>query len=504
MSVLSNSPRCTNNLVTVGDALSKLTAFNAIYESGKDGGSVNNANCSPNEKAAWRNAVREGVVNCAGVPTELDFFERAFNAGGKTERVDATDLYIKSNCDIDFNIFAAAQATGSAPGAATNFTVYRANYGGNGAYSNVAVNGSIYIYEDRQWVRVTAVDKTVAYAHVVTVVPWDGDYTVNIRKGKQMMFTPVRFADGLSCAAPSSTWMTPGYIQKVSPLILRKDWEQPIDLSRGYQDVLQFAIMFNHEGLEVDGWIPYEQQKAREEFKFAKNMMFFMGTKITNSALIGTGLTLANNKYTGFDGYLPTMRYGGGTVYDYDTANGFSLDADLLPIILRQDSLKKSKNFLTLYGLNFMAALTRNNADIFKNSAGQNNLNVFKQMGMSQGDIEKLEIDSYKFLGYNFNFKRMDALTDKRSIGNFDMPYTAMMIPLDKMPDSKGKMTPAMEFYTPYGMGASGSYFENGVIDHRYLSDACDKWSGYVEETLMMAIHCPQNHILLNGVPPCA
>lgn len=502
MSVLSRNPRCGTKIVTVGDALDKLRAFSAIYESGK-AGSVNNCDLDDNQKAYWRNQVYDAVINCGGEPTEFDFFEKVYG-GTKTKRLEATDLYIDYRCDKDYNIMAAGAVQGNTPGGAATFQLIRANHSADGKYSNASVGGQIYIYEDRRWVRVTAVTKTTNFAHTVTVQPLDGDYTVNIRAGKKMMFNPTRFVDGLSCSAPVSTWETPGYVKKVSPIDLRLSWEQPMDLSAGYQDILQFAIMFDDNGQQVDGWIPYSRMDCARNFKFAKNMYWMMGERVTNSAFIGTGLVLNNGKYSGFDGYLTTMRFGGGNVREYDPVVGINLEADFLPVIKRQDSLKKCKNFLIEHGLDFMEALVRNMGNIFKDSAGQINLNVFKQLGANMDIVQKLELQHYSFLGFNFEFNRMSALTDSRSIGNYDMPYLGMMMPLDMQKDSKGNSVPAIEFFEPYGTGEVGPYTEIGPIDHRYLTDMCNKWSGYIEEKVMATTHCPQNHYLFSGVVPCA
>lgn len=498
----SGSPRCNNRLVTVGDAMDQLKAFPLIYERGKN----TEAEFCPREEnysAFWAKQVYDAVINCSGTPTELDFFRKTFGAMGPTKQLDASDLYIDYNCDIDYNIYAAAAANGVVPGGPATFTLLRANHDDSGNYSNMSVNGMLYIYEDHQWVRITAVDKTTPYAHTATVVPLSGDYTVNIRKAKPMMFTSVRYVDGYACSVPSETWMTRGYVKKVQPIILRKDWEQPIELSRPYRDLLQFAILFDHEGNEIDGWVPAVRMKTAEEMKYAENLVAFMGQKISNPALIGAGLSLETDKYAGFDGYLNTMRSGGGTVYSYDTANGFSLDADFSLIIKHQDSLKRSRNFMVLHSLQFMMALNRSNANIYKDAPGQINLDVFMQMGMSKDEVAKLTMQSYTYLNFKLMFQEMSALTDSRSIGHFDMPYTAFMMPMDGVRDSKGNSKPAIEFFEPFG-AQLGGYEEIGPIDHRYLADHCSKWSGYIQRTLMMAIHCPQLHILLDGIVPCA
>lgn len=503
MGLINKTPRINTQIFTVRDVVDQLQAFNAAFEA-SDRGSVTNCNNTEAEKANYRKSIREHVVNCKGRPTELDFFEKVFGAP-KPQTIGAAEHYIKYNTDKDYNIVAAAPSVGNAPGAATTFTLMKSIHSVGGKYSNVVVGGSIFIYEDREWVIITAVDKATDYAHVVTVVPFSPAYTVNIRSGKKMMFSPVRIKDAYSCAAPSSSWDSPGYFQSIKPISFRKDWELPLELEKAYRDIFQFAILFDKDGNERDAFVPYNREKAREEMKLFKNLMQFVGTKMTNPALVGSGgITLSSDKYSGFDGYLPTMRYGGGTVYEYDPANGFSLEADFMPIILRQDALKRCKEFTVLHGLPFMAGLQRANAEVLKQSAGQNNLAVYAQrLGTSEMELVKQGIKSYSFLNHTLYFKLMDALSDSRLIGNDDMPSTAMMIPMEGVYDSAGNAVPAIEYFIPQGKGANGSFFESDVVDHRNMPDHCEKLSGYMSEDLMMAIHCPNLHILLSPRRAC-
>lgn len=500
--MLSREPRCGNKFVNVGNAISKLPAFQALYEYGKDG-IVPNCPYDENAQAAWRKSIRDGVINCQYLPVDLNFFEAAY--GGYTpKKIQSSDLYIKSMCEFDYNIISADSVQGVTPGGPATFTLAKSMHDSTGSYANIAEGGSIYIYEDRQWVIVDSVNDTTPFAHQATVVPKNPDYTVNIRKGKKMMFSPVNQVGGYSCSVPHSTWQTPGYIKKIAPAHFRKGWEQPIDLSRGYQDQLQWAIIFDHEGNQMDAWVPYEQQKAREELRYMRNLQCFIGERVTNPALIGPGQMLENSKYQGFDGLLPTLRYGGGFVYDYDPTIGFSVDADWMNIIQRQDTLKKAKTFSGKYGFQFMAALVRNTQGMLKDVTGQINLNSYKQYGAAMDQLEKLEVKSYSFMNYRFDLTLFDALNDTRSIGNYDMPSLAIMMPNEGNRDSMGNPVAPMEFWMPEGMGEEMAYYESPILDHRTMPDHCDKWSGYVEDFVMMSINCPQNLILIQGVNPCA
>lgn len=495
--IYSASPRCGNQkYTTVATVVDKLKAFNAMYALQPE--TTSNCGLDANEQAQWRKGVRDGVINCGGEAVEIDFFEKIF--GGKQTRTESTDITIKYNCRKDHNIFAESAVVGGAPGSPATFTVMRSQYAGSGKFSNVAVGGNIYIYEDKQWCTITAVDKTTDYAHLVTVTPFSQYYTVNIRAKKKMMFNSTRIVDGYSSMVVASQWDTMGYFQRVQPFRMRRDWELPIDLVRPYQDVLQFALLFDSAGNEVDTFELFETIRAREEFKFMKNLTFFMGQKQDNPLLLNAK---NDQKYNGFDGYMPSLRYGGGFIYPYDPTYGFDMDADLKTIILRQDALKKTKEFILVCALPFRMGLESRSQKMFQNAPGACTFESFKRSGMSSADIAKLGIDSYKYMGYSIHLKTVSALSDTANIGNYTIPFTAMMLPGTGLKDSKGKEVTAFEFFSPGGMPETGTY-EEIFRDHRHLQNGEEKFSGTIAETYQMVTHCPENHILLDPIYPCA
>ena len=494
--IFSNAPRCGTKIFSVGDCLDKLKAFNAVYEANKDTSSVNN--CKDDTKGTqWRKLVRDGVVNCGGDPMELDFFEGI--SGSKTEYIDAKTLYTRYNCDVDQNIYAQSAAVAPSPGQPATFQLLKALHSGNGKYSYPAEGYSIYIYEDRQWVFISGKDVTADFGHNVTVQPYKKSYTVNIRANSKMLIMPVRLVKGLSCPVPNTSMQAPGYTSKVQPFRIRKDWCLPIDLMRGYEDVMQFAIMFDENGKEVDCWEAYEKTQARRDMKWGKNLLAFIGQNIDNPTLLGerTGAD-----YAGFDGYLPTLEFGGGSVIDIDPSVGFDLEADFGAIILKNDALKRTNEFVALHAKPFMMGLIRNANANFKNNPGSCTFETFKRMGAGGADISKLGVDSWKYLGYSIHFKEMSALSDSRGIGNYNFPHLAMLIPGNGLKDSKGREVPAIEFYQPRGCAESGM-FEEVDRDMRKIN-GCDTLEGQMAETVMMGIHCPNQHILLNPVMPCS
>lgn len=487
-----NKPKVSTKIFNVQDAVDGLEAFNAMHQF--SGAGVDLCDMSDPDRASYRKAVKDGVINLGGTPTDLDFFEKM--AGGKTTDIDASTLYIKYRQDVDYNVVAENDVTGAGPGQPIIFTMLKSIHSLNGKYSNAAVGGNIYLYEDSQWLEITAVNKAADYAHQITAVPFSKDYTASLKKGRKMMYNPVRFVNGYSCHQPSNSWETPGYVQKIKPFRIRKDWELAIDLTRPAEEVMQFAMMFNHQGREVESFEVYEKTKAREEFRSMKNLAFMFGQKKDNPVLL-SGSTL-NEKYSGFMGLLPTLQYAGGTIVDSDPSEGFGFDDDFQSIILRQNSNKRSKEFMVSYGLNWMFAAQRRNEEVFKNGGGCS-YRTFERMGAGSTDIEKLGISSYKYGNFSLHFHEVDAWSDTRYIGNGGMPYMAIFMPTMGLTDSKGRSVPPIEFFAPGGP----SYYEVDR-DHRKLESGCEKLSGMMEETIMMAVHGQENMILINPVFPAA
>lgn len=490
MAVLESKPYSSRKLVTVGDAINQLQAFNALY-------AVNQCDNNPDlcgnadDTAMWRKLVYDGVINVGGEPMELDFFEKIF--GGKTEMIDAKKIYFRYNADFDMNIYAQENAKGATAGGNATFILHKSLHTASGSYSYPVVGYSLYIYEDHQWVKITAVDKSTPYAHSVTVTPYKKNYTVNIRKNRKIMVNPVQLVSGYSGPADSSSWQSIGYSTHARPIRIRKDWETPIDLMRGYEEVLQWSVMFDENGKEIDAWETFNKTTARRDMKWAKNLIFFLGQSIDNPILLGNSTGQVTSDYSGFDGYLPTMFYGGGQLLDIDPAIGFDFEADYEPVILRNDALKQTSEFLVMHALPFQFSLNRANNRKFKES-GNTTFETFKRMGGTMEDVRKMGVKSYTYENFSLHFKLISALSDTRGIGNYDISQMGMFMPGNGMRDSKGREVPPMQFFCPQGVGANG-LLEEVDVDNR-KTDRTDRLTGYLAETLMAVVHAPHRHIL--------
>lgn len=482
----------TRKITSVGSALDQLNAFNALYAVQM---CDNNPDLCGNkdDTAAWRKLVYDGVINVGGEPMELDFFEKIF--GGTTpEVIPAKKKYFRYNNDIDMNVYAQNAVSAAAAGGSATFRLLKSNHTGGGKYSYPAKGMSLYIYEDRQWVMITAKNTDADYGHTFDVKPYNKDYRINIRKGKKMMVSPVNLVSHqLVAPDPTASQESTGYTKHIQPFSIRKDWELPIELMKGYDEVLQWAIMFDENGNEVDAWEPYRKTAARRDMKLAKNLMFYLGQEITNPDLLGTDITA---DYAGFSGYLPTMRYGGAQLIDFDPGIGFDLEADYEPVIVRNDSLKRTTEYVVLHPLNFKLGLERNANGKFKHNSGACTFETFKRMGVDQSAIMKLGISSYEYAGHTLHFKQQSAMSDSRVLGNYDIKELANFIPGNGLRDSKGREVPSFQFFVNSGQGATGM-LEEYDLDHRKI-DRTAKLSGYLSETVYMIIHAPHQHILAN------
>jgi hypothetical protein len=494
MSVFESKPHSGRKLASLSEALDQLTAFNALY-------AVHQADANPDlcgnpdDTAMWRKLVHDGVINCGGEPMELDFFEKIF--GGKTEAIDAKKLYFRYNADYDMNIFAQENAKAATVGGPCTFLLHKSLHSADGAYSYPVEGYSIYIYQDKQWARISAMDKGTAFAHTVTVKPYKKNYQINIRKDSKIMVMPVQLVGGLSSPADASSWQTLGYSIHVRPFRIRKDWETPIDLMRGYEEVLQWAVMFDENGKEVDTWETFNKTNARRDMKWAKNLLFFMGQEIDNPDLLGNTTGKVTIDYSGFDGYVPTMFHGGGQLIDVDPGVGFDFEANFEPVMIRNDSQKLTTEYLVMDALPFRMALNRNANKKFKES-GNTNFETFKRggaNGLNQEEIKKMGVQSYTYDSFSLHFKRVSALSDTRGIGNHDFPHMGMFIPGNGLRDSKGKEVPAFQFFVPSGKNGATSMLEEVNVDER-KTVRIDKLSGYLAETIMAVTHCPHQHML--------
>lgn len=440
-------------------------------------------------------------IRCGGSPIDLNFMQDLFPM--KTRMVDTKRWFNHYICDTDLNVYIANSIVGDAPGEPAWVQLLKSNHGQNGAYSLPAKGYQFFDKENQIQYTITDVDNTVAYAHRFELTPNDESVTVNVKANVAYIIGQARMVGGCNCPELTNAMSSIGYSQEVHPLRVRRDWRLCVDVLTGFPDKFQFAIIYDTQGNPMDAWDVYEAQQMREGIRSTLNMAAFIGTPTTNASLIsGVGATIDSN-HTGFYGLLPVLKYGGGNVYDIQDDQGFDWEADGEPIMLYQDSRKRTKNFMVLHGAMWGTNMVdRTNKLVDRTDVGKNMWEAYKRIGSLTGDdyqteVAKLGIDFYKYMGFKFDLKKVDSWSDYRYMGNDNFNNMAIFVPQDGVSENGQALQP-VEFYT-YGQGQWTGEYEEHYIDYRVTS-GCNDIGGWGAESLAMAVHCPDQFVLVNPV----
>lgn len=501
--VFSNRPKFCTKPLSLEQTLD-LAHFNVLTESSLENGSANQfgAACGdPNLGTTFIKNVIHQVIRCGGKPIDLNFFMDMFQK--ETRGVETKRWFNHYICDPDMNIYAAATVNGSTAGQEITFQLLRQNHGGGGTLSLPATDYILMDKDNMIMYTITGVNTSLNYGHKVSVIPNDETIVPSIKANKPYLIIPTRMVGGYSCVKINNKLSTIGYTQEVNPLRLRSDWEVTIDLLRGYRDKIQYAVIYDYQGNPMDAWDIAEAQYARESLRIGLNVLSFIGTPTTNQSLI-TGLNATiDQDHTGFYGLIPSIKFGGGVVYDYRSSVGFDLEADGEPLFLYQDSLKRTTKFLCLHGLAFSFGLNnRTNKLVARQNVGATMWEAYKRLGGLTGqpyetEVAKLGIKMYSYEGFDLDFKLWGAMSDSRFLGSDYYSNLVTMIPQEG-PTENGRPIDPIEFFQYGYNGWTGDYYEE-YIDYR-KTIGCEKIGGYCAQSLAMAVHCPNLFMLLNPV----
>ncbi len=496
LSFVSRAPQFRTKIATVKDVLN-LEAFNAMEEADSNSCSANSCNNAALGTAFIKNVVRQ--IKAGGKPIETNFFMDAF---GYTPRaVKSKTIYNRYMNDLDYNILAAAPATGASAGAKTWFTLLRAQHSGDGTKSYPATGYTLVDKDNNIIYQITDVDTTTDYAHRVEICPWDEDVTVSIKAGVKYFVSPARPVPGYSTKSPTNDIQTIGYVQELKPFRFRKDWRVTLDLMRGYENIFRFQIKFDYTGKPYDAWDAYEAVRSREALQLNMNAVSMFCSPITNPLLLSGLDVVTDSVHTGYYGLIPTLQ-SSAQIIDFDPSVGFNLKSDLEPFILYQDSLKRCNRFSVKHGKAFKAGLIDSANQMIKND-GQTlyNFDMYKRLG--EGAIEKYGIDSYNHKGLNFmlNFMEWSALSDSRLIGSDKLNNMGIFIAEDGTVDLEtGSPVAPIEFFQ-YGMTETGDYIES--IINEWKIDGTEAISGNHAQSICMAVHSPEMHLIANPIIKC-
>lgn len=496
LTFVSQTPQFQTKIATVRDVLN-MEAFNTMYESDPSTSSGQYCNRADLGTSFIKNVVRE--IKAGGAPIDINFFMDAF---GYTPRsVESKVIYNRYMTDLDYNILASAPAVGATPGASTWVTLIKALHSGDGSQS-YPTTGYILMDKDNNIIySITDTDTTTDFAHRFELTPWDADVTVNIKQGVKYFVSAARPVPGYSTPTPTNDLQNIGYVQQLKPFRFRKDWRVTLDLMRGYEDIFRFMTKFDYQGKPYDAWDAYEAVRSRESLQINMNAISMFASPITNPILLSGADVVTDGIHTGYYGLIPTLQ-SSAQVIDFDPSVGFDLESDLEPFVLYQDSLKRCNRFSVKHGKAFKSGLVKKTNSMIK-TEGQTlfNFDMYKRLG--EGAIEKYGIDSYNLKSLNFmlNFSEWSALSDSRFLGSDKLNNMGIFIAEDGTVDLKtGAKVAPIEFFQ-YGMTETGDYIESVI--NEWKINGLEAISGNHAQSITMAVHSPEMHLIANPVLTC-
>jgi hypothetical protein len=440
-------------------------------------------------------------IRCGGAPIDFTFMEDMFPMSSPTMSTtkEWSNHYV---CDPDLNVYVAASVTGTAPGQPAWAQLLKSNHGSGGNYSLPQIGFMFFDKDSQINYQVTDLDTSTPYAHRFEVTPLDENVTVSLSPNKAYLIGQARLVGGCNGTQVTNSLSSIGYSQKLNAIRVRRDWKLCVDLLTGYKDKFQYTIVYDQQGNPRDAWNIKEMDDMRLGVRSTLNMLAFIGTPVTNAALISGVDATVDSNHTGFYGMIPTLKYGGGNVYDYRSDNGFDLEADAEPILLYQDSRKRTKKFTVLHGAKFrMSMVDRTNKLVSRQDVGANMWEAYKRLGSLtetpyETEMIKLGIKAYEYNGFHLDFKKMDSWSDYRYFGSDYYNSLAIFMPQDGTSEN-GKALNPVEFYT-YGNGQWTGNYEEHYIDYRNAPGGENNIGGWGAQSLGFGLHCPNQWILVN------
>jgi len=507
----SNKPRFSTKQLSLEGTLN-LPKFNAMTESSLENSSVNNvseqlaAACGdPNLGTTFRQMVAHQAIYVGGKKIELNFFREMFPGTTNQQMIETKRFWNHYITRTDLNVFAAASITGTVAGDPLTFQVLKQNHGANGTLNIAATGYSLWDKDNMTEYYITNVDYTIPYANKITIQPANKTIVASVKANVPYLVGMARRVGGESCTSPTPQMSEIGYSREVNFLRLRRDWKVTMDLLRAYRDKIQYPVIYDMNGNPMDSWDVYENMAAREGLQQALNIAMFIGSPTDNPAIVSGIGALIDSDHRGFYGMLPTMKFGGGVVYDFPIDEGFDFEADAEPLFLWQDSQKRSTRFMVKQGLGFdFTKNDRSNKLVARTQVGATVWEAYKRMGQLSGSYEqdmiKMGVSSYKYNSFELDFSTIGAFSDNAMFGTDYYRNLAIMIPVDG-PTEGGRQINPMEVWQYGQNGWTGDYFET-TVDMRHTQDMCEDLEGYCAQSLAFAMHAPELFILLQPVQP--
>ena len=451
-------------------------------------------NCDVKTEIDYRKVVSSEIIDCGKEASDMS--ELLAMLSGTTKEVNATTVWQRILCKKNYNILA-----GNTISAAANSTnvlkIAPVSHTKTGTEEQVASGYELYHYRTNQTYTVLAApNTTVNYGHTVNIVSL-GNQPVDIRTGDVMLVSPARTIGKVACSTmPSSTMRETGYLTRSSPFRIEVSYcvEKGVD-NFGQQEVYQFPLL-DDAGNVHKYWEFWQKAQKRLELERAKGIKFLLGSKIVNPNHPNYG-----DEFSGFDGYINKIKYGGGN-YRALPLSGLTIEnVDAVEASARGYGISE---FMWVMPHQQRVAFERNMAGVFAANAGNCTFNTFTRAGLDEGDVKKLRITSFSQNGFTHHIKTAKWADYEELLGNDFLKYTSFVIPSWGGIDPITKqVVPTFEYLKPIGLqGVDMTYIEKD--DHLIERDPfCEKVTGVMRQVLWLRINCIQNHWMFEAKGDC-
>lgn len=232
---IANLPNCESAQYS-GACLTE-TLFNAMTHLDRK------MNCDVKVEVDYKKIVSEQILNCGKEQSDLS--ELMMLLGSSAPKpVEATELWQRILCNINYNIYAGASTTAAA-GATVTMPLGAISHANYGKDSYVAVGFELYHYRTNQTYTVTvAPDKTNNFAHVIQMVSFENK-AADIRKGDPFFVSSSRSIGKVACSiAPSTILRETGYLINSSPIRIEESYcFEPAVEDFGQREVYLFPLL---------------------------------------------------------------------------------------------------------------------------------------------------------------------------------------------------------------------------------------------------------------------
>lgn len=447
-----------------------------------------NKSSDPLADIAWHKALSNYVLNCGEGPGSFSAIMKLFNFA--EVEVSATEYWQRHMSVVNFNITAANTVTGAVAGNVT-LIVAGSSHINNGKGSFLNAGYSLVNQRNLQMYEVVGTpNKAVDFGHTGVIRTYDNQ-AVELRAGDPLGVFQARIIGDVACSTvPSIMLRDYGYMTRTNPMRFEASW--CLNEGINIQNEVRKLEILDNDGNTHTEWDPLVRHNTRGEMERAKTMYWLFGTIINNPNITAQG------NFTGFNGYLGTLKNGGGNYFPIPYSGITKVQIDMV----EQQAVKFGiREFTWLLPWTQRNNLNSNMAPLYANASGSCTFETFERSGsmddMNGTAVLKKGAKSLNFTGITHHFMTADWAQESNGLGveGGVLSNAILVFPSAGAKDIKGNEVPTFENLKITGPGSEiYRYYETYDRQRQYSPNFCEKVMGVIRDTIWNKINCVNNH----------